>query len=102
MKETQPYEHGERTQHDDPATVSPNDVDIDIEPVVEKTEDELTVERLERQDVADEQAESIRQAEEEIQQELVQAGAEPVVAIRGLRKAFGDHEVLRGVDLHVN
>jgi phospholipid/cholesterol/gamma-HCH transport system ATP-binding protein len=102
MKETQPYEHGERLQHDDPATGSPNDIDIDIEAVVEKTEDELTVERLERQDVADEQAESIRQAEEEIQQELVQAGAEPVVAIRGLRKAFGDHEVLRGVDLHVN
>jgi phospholipid/cholesterol/gamma-HCH transport system ATP-binding protein len=102
MKETQPYEHGERLQHDDPATDSPNDIDIDIEPVVEKTEEELTVERLERQDVADEQAESIRQAEEEIQQELVQTGAEPVVAIRGLRKAFGDHEVLRGVDLHVN
>jgi phospholipid/cholesterol/gamma-HCH transport system ATP-binding protein len=102
MKETQSYEHGEGTQHDDPATVLPNDVDIDIEPVVEKTEEELNVERLERQDVADEQAESIRQAEEEIQQELVQAGAEPVVVIRGLRKAFGDHEVLRGVDLHVN
>jgi phospholipid/cholesterol/gamma-HCH transport system ATP-binding protein len=26
----------------------------------------------------------------------------PVMTIRGLRKAFGDHEVLRGVDLHVN
>jgi phospholipid/cholesterol/gamma-HCH transport system ATP-binding protein len=26
----------------------------------------------------------------------------PVITIRGLRKAFGDHEVLRGVDLHVN
>ncbi len=102
MKETQPYEHGERTQDDDPATGSPNDVDIDIEPVVEKTEEELTVERLERQDVADEQADSIRQAEEELQEELVQTGAEPVVVIRGLRKAFGEHEVLRGVDLHVN
>ncbi len=102
MKETQPYEHGERLQHDDPATGAPNDVEFDIEPVVEKTEEELTVERLERQDVADEQADSIRQAEEEIQQELVQTGAEPVVVIRGLRKAFGDHEVLRGVDLHVN
>src|SRR6186713_1149365 len=27
---------------------------------------------------------------------------EPVVVIKGLRKSFGDHEVLRGVDLHVN
>jgi phospholipid/cholesterol/gamma-HCH transport system ATP-binding protein len=26
----------------------------------------------------------------------------PVITIRGVRKAFGDHEVLRGVDLHVN
>jgi phospholipid/cholesterol/gamma-HCH transport system ATP-binding protein len=26
----------------------------------------------------------------------------PVITICGLRKAFGDHEVLRGVDLHVN
>jgi phospholipid/cholesterol/gamma-HCH transport system ATP-binding protein len=30
------------------------------------------------------------------------AGDQPVIAIRGLAKAFGDHEVLRGVDLHVN
>jgi phospholipid/cholesterol/gamma-HCH transport system ATP-binding protein len=26
----------------------------------------------------------------------------PVITIRGVRKAFGEHEVLRGVDLHVN
>jgi phospholipid/cholesterol/gamma-HCH transport system ATP-binding protein len=26
----------------------------------------------------------------------------PVITITGLRKAFGDHEVLRGVELHVN
>jgi phospholipid/cholesterol/gamma-HCH transport system ATP-binding protein len=26
----------------------------------------------------------------------------PVITIRGIRKAFGEHEVLRGVDLHVN
>jgi phospholipid/cholesterol/gamma-HCH transport system ATP-binding protein len=26
----------------------------------------------------------------------------PVITISGLRKAFGEHEVLRGVDLHVN
>jgi phospholipid/cholesterol/gamma-HCH transport system ATP-binding protein len=31
-----------------------------------------------------------------------QANAEPVIRIRGLYKAFRDHEVLRGVDLHVN
>jgi len=29
-------------------------------------------------------------------------GDEPVMVIRGLTKRFGDHEVLRGVDLHVN
>ena len=27
---------------------------------------------------------------------------EPVITIQGLRKAFGEHEVLRGIDLHVN
>ncbi len=27
---------------------------------------------------------------------------EPVISIQDLRKAFGDHEVLRGVELHVN
>lgn len=31
-----------------------------------------------------------------------QAGEQPVIVIRGLTKSFGDHEVLRGVDLHVN
>jgi len=33
---------------------------------------------------------------------IPQKGEEPVIVIRGLTKAFGDHEVLRGVDLHVN
>jgi len=28
-------------------------------------------------------------------------GEQPVITIRGLTKSFGDHEVLRGVDLHV-
>jgi phospholipid/cholesterol/gamma-HCH transport system ATP-binding protein len=78
------------------------DDDSDSLPVIEKTEEELFAERLERQDVADEQADSIRQSEEELQEELLKQGAEPVVVIKGLRKAFGDHEVLRGVDLHVN
>ncbi|HUB60263.1 MAG TPA: ATP-binding cassette domain-containing protein [Puia sp.] len=81
---------------------APTGDDEDIGPVTEKSEAELLAERLERQDVADEQAESIRRAEEELQKELAKQGAEPVVNIRGLRKAFGEHEVLRGVDLHVN
>jgi phospholipid/cholesterol/gamma-HCH transport system ATP-binding protein len=94
MKDTQPY------QPQEPELLREDD--IDIEPVVEKTEEELFADRQERQDVADVQAESIRQAEEESQEELAKQGAEPVVVIRGLKKAFGDHEVLRGIDLHVN
>jgi phospholipid/cholesterol/gamma-HCH transport system ATP-binding protein len=94
MKETQPYESREPEV--------PDQDEIDSEPVVEKSEEELQVARQERQEVADEQAESIRQAEEELQEELSELGEEPVVVIRGLRKAFGEHEVLRGVDLHVN
>lgn len=30
------------------------------------------------------------------------AAAEPVIMIQGLRKSFGEHEVLRGIDLHVS
>jgi phospholipid/cholesterol/gamma-HCH transport system ATP-binding protein len=81
---------------------TPTEDDADIPPVIEKTEEEWHAERQERQEVADEQAESIRQAEEELQEELAKLGEEPVVVIRGLRKAFGEREVLRGVDLHVN
>src|ERR1700689_1529983 len=62
---------------EDPET--PTDTDFDTVPVIEKTEEELLEERLERQDVADEQAESIRQAEEAHQQELAKQGTEPVV-----------------------
>ena len=36
------------------------------------------------------------------EQPVVEKGDEPVMVIRGLTKRFGDHEVLRGVDLHVN
>jgi phospholipid/cholesterol/gamma-HCH transport system ATP-binding protein len=127
MKETQPYQPQEAamahqpviSQHDeanpaeecasveareiageDPET--PTDDDEDTTPVIEKTEEEFFAERQERQETADEQADAVRQAEEELQQELTQQGAEPVVVIKGLRKAFGEHEVLRGVDLHVN
>ena len=74
----------------------------DVAVLPEKSEEELHAERLERQEAADEQAESLRPAEELRQQELARQGEEPVVVIKGLRKAFGDHEVLRGVDLHVN
>jgi phospholipid/cholesterol/gamma-HCH transport system ATP-binding protein len=122
MKETEPYQPREQEipQQDeanpaeedegptkareitgeDPET--PTETDYDTVPVIEKTEEELLEDRLERQDVADEQAESIRQAEEEHQQELAKQGTEPVVIINGLRKSFGEHEVLRGVNLHVN
>jgi phospholipid/cholesterol/gamma-HCH transport system ATP-binding protein len=104
MKDTQPYESGEpRLSHEDEANPEiPTLDEEDIPPVIEKTEEELMAERQERQEVADEQAETVRLAEEESQQELAKQGTEPVVVIKGLRKAFGDHEVLRGIDLHVN
>jgi phospholipid/cholesterol/gamma-HCH transport system ATP-binding protein len=104
MKDTQPYEPGgSDLPHEDEANLeTPIFEDEDISTVIEKTEEELFVARQERQEVADEQAEAIRQAEEERQEELAKQGTEPVVVIRGLRKAFGDHEVLRGIDLHVN
>jgi phospholipid/cholesterol/gamma-HCH transport system ATP-binding protein len=90
MKDARPYQPVKQEIHDD------------ITPFAEKTEEEFLVEREERQEVADEQADAVRQAEGELQEELVKRGAEPVVVIKGLRKSFGDHEVLRGIDLHVN
>lgn len=69
---------------------------------IEKSVEEVTAAREERQEEADEQAAGLRKVEEESQIELAKQGEEPVIAIQGLRKAFGDHEVLRGVDLHVN
>jgi phospholipid/cholesterol/gamma-HCH transport system ATP-binding protein len=99
MKDNQTYQPGEQ---EIPQYEASTDVDDDISLVAEKTEEELLVDRQERQGVADEQAEDLRQAEEMLQEELVKQGSEPVVVIKGLRKAFGDHEVLRGVDLHVN
>lgn len=69
---------------------------------VEKSEAEVLAERAERQEIADQQAEALRIEQEARQAEEVAAGQVPVVQIRGLRKAFGEHEVLRGVDLHVN
>jgi phospholipid/cholesterol/gamma-HCH transport system ATP-binding protein len=101
MKDTQPYEPGgPQLSHEDVDNLA--EEWGDTPPVIEKTEEELLMARQERQEVADEQAEAIRQAEEESQEKLVKQGAEPVVVIKGLRKAFDDHEVLRGIDLHVN
>jgi phospholipid/cholesterol/gamma-HCH transport system ATP-binding protein len=104
MKHTLPYKPDapERLLTEKANPESPTNPEDDSPPMVEKTEEELLAERQERQEVADEQADSIRQAEAESQLELTKQGAEPVVVVKGLRKAFGDHEVLRGVDFHVN
>jgi phospholipid/cholesterol/gamma-HCH transport system ATP-binding protein len=68
---------------------------------IEKSQEEAQAARQERQEEADEQAEALRKAEEEAQQASERDGEEPVIVIKGLRKAYGDHEVLRGVDMHV-
>jgi phospholipid/cholesterol/gamma-HCH transport system ATP-binding protein len=73
----------------------------DREEFIEKSQEEAQAARQERQEEADEQAEALRKAEEEHQQANERDGEEPVIVIKGLRKAFGDHEVLRGVDMHV-
>ncbi|HXD76611.1 MAG TPA: ATP-binding cassette domain-containing protein, partial [Puia sp.] len=77
-------------------------IDDEVPAVADKTEEEISAARQERQDAADEQAEALRREEAATQRQLERQGAEPVVVIKGLRKSFGDHEVLRGVDLHVN
>ena len=106
MKDTQPYENEEREQpgydagEDQAEPVAFDDEETPV--VVEKTEEEIFAERQVRQEVADEQAEALREVQEEQEREWVRTGDEPVVVIKGLRKAFGDHEVLRSVDLHVN
>jgi phospholipid/cholesterol/gamma-HCH transport system ATP-binding protein len=55
----------------------------------------------ERQEEADKMAEALRETEA---QRVAPANGkdEPVIVIRGLRKSFRDHEVLRGVDIYVN
>ena len=68
--------------------------------LVEKTEEEAMAAIQERQDEADQQAQTLR--ESGTQEQVQEGDPEPVIAIKGLRKAFKDHEVLRGVDLHVN
>ncbi|HXB92116.1 MAG TPA: ATP-binding cassette domain-containing protein [Puia sp.] len=68
--------------------------------LVEKSEEEAMAALQERQEEADQQAQALRQSG--TQEQVLEGGPEPVIAIKGLRKAFKDHEVLRGVDLHVN
>lgn len=124
MKDTRPYQHSDEVNADEgnadegnPAEdcltaeareiagedpTIPTGTDDQPAPAIEKTEEERLEARYERQEAADEQAESVRLGEEKRQHEMARQGEEPVVIIKGVRKAFGDHEVLRGVDLHVN
>jgi phospholipid/cholesterol/gamma-HCH transport system ATP-binding protein len=74
---------------------------VDGEVLLEKSEEETQADRMERQEEADRQAESLREAELEVQEQVEKSGEEPVIVIRGLYKSFGEQEVLRGVDLHV-
>jgi phospholipid/cholesterol/gamma-HCH transport system ATP-binding protein len=75
--------------------------DEDGEPlVVEKSREETQAALQERQDEADEQAQTLRESAEK--EPETEGGPEPVLTIKGLRKAFKDHEVLRGVDIYVN
>jgi phospholipid/cholesterol/gamma-HCH transport system ATP-binding protein len=68
--------------------------------MVEKTEEEAQAALFERQEEADEQARALRESAEK--EPDIKGGEEPVLTIKGLRKSFKDHEVLRGVDIHVN
>jgi len=81
--------------------VSSNEDDEGDEPlVVEKSEEETLAALQERQEEADEQAQALRESAEQVAE--AKNGQEPVLTIKGLRKAFKDHEVLRGVDIYVN
>ena len=116
MKETEKYQPDDR-ELQEPSTAAEQDQPIDGEQpeesaddqeypldgevIIEKSEEEAMAERMERQEEADRQAESLREAELEVQEQVENSGEEPVIVIRNLHKSFGDHEVLRGVDLHV-
>ena len=99
MKDTEKYtqeDAEEQEQQEEPAVEESGEDSIRVE----KSEEETSAALQERQEEADEQAHAIREAEEK---ELdKREGKEPVLTIKGLRKSFKDHEVLRGVDLHVN
>jgi phospholipid/cholesterol/gamma-HCH transport system ATP-binding protein len=75
--------------------------DDEESPVVQKSEEEALAALQERQEEADEQARALKEAAEQ-EPEVARGSEPPVLTIKGLRKAFGDHEVLRGVDIHVN
>lgn len=115
MKQTEKYqpdneELPEQSAEPDPSPAderppeSADDLEfpVDGEVLIEKSSEEAMAETKERQEEADRQAESLRETELEVQAQVESGHAEPVIVIRGLCKAFQDHEVLRGVDLHVN
>jgi phospholipid/cholesterol/gamma-HCH transport system ATP-binding protein len=110
MEQTEKYQPDDHDLPESTETVQSTEVEqsaddqefpIDGEVLLEKSEEEAMAERMERQEEADKQAESLREAELEVQAQVESTGVETVIVIRGLCKSFGDHEVLRGVDLHV-
>jgi phospholipid/cholesterol/gamma-HCH transport system ATP-binding protein len=123
MKDTEKYTHEEQEEPADGKPASqqydpsgnqeeeegdndpPGDdvVDEDGEPlVVEKSQEETLAALQERQGEADEQARALRETAEKEPETNNGSEEPPVITIKGLRKAFKDHEVLRGVDLKVN
>ena len=92
MKDTEKYQPGEQE----------NQEEEDTPLFIGKSEEEILVERQEQQEEADQQAVPVRAEEEANQQAMDRQGEDPVIVIKGLKKAFGEHDVLRGVDLHVN
>jgi phospholipid/cholesterol/gamma-HCH transport system ATP-binding protein len=92
MKDTEKYQPG----------VQENQEEEDTPLFIGKSEEEILVERQEQQQEADQQADALRADEEANQNALDKQGEEPVIVIKGLKKAYDGHEVLRGIDLHVN
>jgi phospholipid/cholesterol/gamma-HCH transport system ATP-binding protein len=95
-------EEEEEDNEDNDQRESGDGEEEDGEPrVVQKSEEETQAALQERQEEADEQARALKEAAER-EPETTKAAETPVLTIKGLRKAFKGHEVLRGVDLHVN
>jgi phospholipid/cholesterol/gamma-HCH transport system ATP-binding protein len=92
MKDTEKYQPGEQENPEEEET----------QLFIGKSEEEMLAERQGQQEEADQQADALRAEEEASQKAMDRQGEEPAIIINGLKKAFGDHEVLRGVDLHVN
>jgi ABC-type glutathione transport system ATPase component len=101
MQQTEPYQPEQR-ENTHPGSIRGDVHEDEIAAPASKSEEQVLAQRQERQDEADGQAESLRKTEEESQISSEKKGEEPVIVIKGLRKAYGDHEVLRGVDMHVN